>query len=223
MARPTDSASWAGGASRRLEPTTPQKDDGFNEGTRTPARHANWAVGVAADWAAYLESITDANDEHVYPTPPTRTLVIPAIAGQPLNAAAWVLATVAAWNSPGVPDQTFVAFPIRLPSGSTLTEVRVEVNPAAARASSSRMELQVGRVVYDYTIGGVTITQLGSTVEDDGTANVQILALTGLTHVVDRSDEQLHVLVRCGNAGGAGADIARAPQLTFTDIGPRNF
>lgn len=76
MTRPTVTPEWASDAGRRLEPAEGRKDTGWQDGDRVPARLFNWVMGVCSDWSAYLATLFDANDEHTYPTPPTRSVIV---------------------------------------------------------------------------------------------------------------------------------------------------
>ena len=109
-----------------------------------------------------------------------------------------------------------------LPNGATINDIRVLVQPGAARSGGSRM--QVG--LYENTTKSWTTpalgteTLIGSTVEDDGTTGVQAIVLSALAQALG-SDPT--VLVVEGSTGDFTPDSIYGVEVDFTDPGPRNF
>ena len=69
MAKPTDLPRWATNALRTVEPSSGEKDVGWQEGFKPPARKMNWLLNVAYQWldwfnARFFDGAT-ANDLEV--------------------------------------------------------------------------------------------------------------------------------------------------------------
>lgn len=55
MAKPVELPRWATDAGRVVEPSSGEKDVGWQEGFRPPARKMNWLHNITYQWAAYVE------------------------------------------------------------------------------------------------------------------------------------------------------------------------
>ncbi len=247
VARPTDIPEWASTAGRRLEPAAGEKDDGFNEGTRTPARKANWIVGVVADWVDYIRSIIDSNEEHTYQAAKARWKVIAPWTGvpQPMpdgSAIGWRPASVL---DPGVVGYElesqqngaalFVDVQSLLPDGAVLTRVQAVVDPGAARVGSSRMAM----ALYEHDIedaSGIVSVDRSEVflVNDDGTSNRQVLDSGVISQAMSKQvpdqwgtvgyDATVRYLViTAGADAGTNRDRIHAVMLQYDDPGPRNL
>lgn len=112
-----------------------------------------------------------------------------------------------------------------VPEGATITAIRTLVRPGAARAVSQRVNAELwlnsGR---DYSVGSPAIggATSVSSVEDDGTTNLQTLNLSGLSYVMDQSAEDATLVVG-GGILDFDPDELFGCEIDFTDPGPRNF
>ena len=52
--KPTDLPRWATDAGRTLEPTSGEKDTGWQAGYKPPARKMNWLFNTIYDWIVWL-------------------------------------------------------------------------------------------------------------------------------------------------------------------------
>ena len=240
MARPTETPEWATGASRRLEPTEPQKDDGFNEGTRTPARFANWIVGLVSDWSAYVAEIFDADDEHQYPAPKARVRVLGASAGVfDSNWQPTVVGNGIVLESQAVDAEWLLSLGW-LPEGASVTRLRAWVDPGAARGVvGDRMNLEViSHLFEDPTSGGsgagtsfVAESKLLDIV-DDGTSDLQVIdsgvlgtpIAIGKQWFVGGTGTQVRDrFIRLLSGGTAGTDRLHLIEIYYDDPGLQNL
>lgn len=211
MPRPTEDVEWASGGGRRLEPDAGEKADGFVEGTRTPARKANWIIGYVADWITYLQALTNPLT--------ARTLEIgPAGAGA--GSENWTEEDDAAQvRLESQADSVYLYFPIRLPNGSQITGVEAVVDPGAARAGADRMEIRVAVMTPNYASPGQTTTT-SEAFNDDTTGNVQVIGgnFTGPDIAVDNETASYAVRIKSGNDSATNKDLILAVRVTY--LGP---
>lgn len=227
MARPTDAAEWASTAGRRLEPTAGEKDSGFNEGTRTPARKANWIVGVLADWAAYLQSITDAADEHSYPVAKSRKIFItPAMFNLGHAAADFVFDT--SYTTGDYPVLRTVAAGLRriylplnplVPKGGVISQIRAQVRFQLDTGHAIQMAL----VTLDPDFGTFPpfTPSLDSELtldSDNGTTGDQLLDSGAVAFPIDPEDYDSLLMFQFSGEDHRLYSV----ELTFDDPGPRN-
>jgi hypothetical protein len=235
--RPTDLPEWASGGSRRIEPSSGEKSDGWVAATRAAPRKANWIVGVLADWINYVRAIIDANEEHTYQVAKTRELNISPLSmngtrsdGAGAGSVVWAPGEFAALTfleSCADAQHAYLNLTKLVPHGCSLLEVRAIVKPGAARATTNRMELSVRSNAPNWSSPNepANVGPYGALDEDDGTTNAQILT-TGtsgsLPHVIDSDTNQYWLRIRSGNTGATNLDRIYAIQLRLSDIGPRN-
>jgi hypothetical protein len=197
MPQPTDSATWATDGGTRVEPSAGEKADGFTPGARTPARKANWIVGVVADWAAWLESITNDdgdvvyNDGGIHDGRERCTVLTPFVGFAGMSGAGDETASIDPWrvinvSTPTTEGQVLQSGQIfagwvadlsaRFPTGATITRIRVAVQPGAERATvGNRMTLWLAEGALDLATGVVSWTGPLETSTDDGSTDEQFI------------------------------------------------
>lgn len=111
--------------------------------------------------------------------------------------------------------------------GQVITGLRLLVDPGAARASGSGIRAYINYAIPDFagpTAGYDPI--LIDSEEDDASASVQLISMTGLSHTVVREGataRDYYIVVVFGNTAGASNDSLYGIELTVDDPGPRNF
>ncbi len=155
-----------------------------------------------------------------YITQPTRTVVLWLPGGSSDNGT-WTSDTGRVVCST---NNSQYAKEFRLPNGATLTAVRVKVDPGAARAvSGDRCSLNVVSFAPSMdTTSTPTTSTLFVSERDDGTSNVQTIAKSGLSEVIDNATKSYAVVLGSGADAASNNDRFYAVELTFTDPGPRN-
>ena len=178
------------------------------------------------------------NGEWIYPTPKSRTVVIPVTAWQT------GLDTDGSFNQPATWDFfprldyaiaskgtvthrgcAAVALNRYLPHGALITFVEVLVRPGASRSSGSRMKVGLtAHVNKNYATGladeGTVIDVISA--EDDGTANLQGIQLTPSTNRTIFSTVPYILWVWTGT-GDTDPDRLYGASVHFADPGPRNI
>lgn len=231
-ARPTDTAEWASGASRRLEPAASEKGDGFVEGTRTPARKANWAVGILHDWIAYFAAIINSDEEHVYQSPKARQTFVHVLSAS-IEETNWDLQYGVNMRAQTSANGEPLVWTLEdhLPDGAVVNELQAVVEPGAARGSGSRMRLRWRSEDIDVFTGNLSrsVSSPNDETEDDGTTDLQLISVTGLSIPIVTTYSELdanvydvhHVELLSGDT--ASADNVYALLIKWTDPGPRNY
>jgi hypothetical protein len=152
-----------------------------------------------------------------YITPPSRTILIPAsvlVTGTDNTMS--ITSTGATMKTDNM--AAFIDLGAYVPTGATITEVRVNVTPGAARASNAdRINLRV----TDATGTGAPTTLFE--VYDDGTSGIQTILSGTQSITITRSGERYLLEVEAGNDAATNNDFVRAFTVIFTDPGPRNF
>jgi len=107
-----------------------------------------------------------------------------------------------------------------VPVGATVTRCRAMVNPGAARGVGDRMELSLVERVPDFAaVPSFSITE--STIdseEDDGTSNVQMIDVSGLSYVMAPAS---HATLQLAAGNGTG-DLVYAFEVSYDGAGPRS-
>lgn len=102
-----------------------------------------------------------------------------------------------------------------LPHGSTLATFATKVQPGASRSGSNRMAVSLFKI--DHTLSYPTShVQIGSTVNDDGTASEQTITIGSLSEVIDRSRYAYYAIVTAGNTAESNSDTLFNIALTRT-------
>lgn len=117
---------------------------------------------------------------------------------------------------------------MHFPSGSVITRIRAKVQPGAARAPGSRMEIDSyyftpTMASSSHAFGSVTGPIMEA--QDDGTTAIQTLDSTTIFYPIDKSSYCLFFTIRSGNTGGGSStgDVCEAIEVTYTDLGPQNI
>jgi hypothetical protein len=182
--------------------------------------------------AGAVSGVTDLtlSGEALYSSPKTRTLFLALETGFSRSST-----SVATQWQPGtslsdIPYFTCLAnslhfyVPVpQLPLGAVVNRVRFGLQPGVARTGADRMTMQLRKSSANTTTGDATSAQVGSSVTDDGTANVQLreMDLSGTPYTVVSGD-RLHVVVAAGNTAGANPDFLIWIEVRYTDPGPRS-
>lgn len=235
VARPTTTPTFATGASRRLEPEAGEKSNGFREGYRFAPRKANWALGYAVDWVAWLAAILDTNEEHTYQAAKTRKLIVPLWSGVAYDSGT-------SWSKASNPQSNYfwqkkddagtmrLVFPIGdlLRDGMTITAVQMLVRPGDGRvAANARIGLYYANPSHG-TPAVPAPVGVGTQGSSSGTTLQVVAATLGGAHTVVREgdsgrDYWIEVLGSDATGGGADdLDLLYGIELTVTDPGPRN-
>lgn len=253
MPRPAANTSWATTGGRRIEPSAPEKASGFVEGTRTPAKKANWLTGMLSDWQVWLTEERDrmaayiggdaGAGEWVYPAVRGRQIPVDIMAGREMRDASGLTPewappvtplTSSVWTS--LVNSGEIVFPLNalLRDGMVITDIKVTCKPGAARAGANRMRVGLLYFLPDHATPAnnpVTPQQVGGAfVFDDTTANKQNISLSsilGAGHTVDRESatfpRDYFLHITAGNTGAASPDVIYGIALSVNDPGPRNY
>lgn len=227
--KPTETAEWASGASRRLEPSSGEKADGFVEGTRTPARKGNWIIGVLSDWANWVEDLFDSDGQHAFRTGLIRQRVIAPNGGRPL---------AGTWNEDGtaqdrVYSQTNFAmwsFDIGayLPSGAVLQNIEVLLQQGGSRTGINRAGCRFGSSSVNALWAAPASPTFNDFIEYAGESTTawevvdlsNNAAWSNLT--IDNQLSQYTLIIQAGSDGAHVSDQIGSIRITYTDVGLRN-
>lgn len=228
--------SWGTGGSRRIEPSAPEKVTGFVEGTRSPAKKANWLIGILTDWIAYVAAIIDTSEEHTYQVAkPQRFLVSLADMESRLSSfsiSEWLLVLGSGgWTTNA--DSPVLVIPLNayLRHGMVITGLTLMVQPGIARAGANRMSLELFYLPTDHNVinnNPTTPVSLGVTF-DNTFATKQFIAVVpgGGGHTVVRegaapTGRDYYAVVKGGNNALGNVDVLYGALLNITNPGPRN-
>lgn len=177
-----------------------------------------------------------------YAAAPTRRIQVQLGSGRPMTDAA---GATPHWRFTTDPDSTYlwvtlensgeIVFPINdlLRDGQTITDVRMLVNPGAARAGTNRMRLGLYYHLADWvtpTNNPVTPAVVGGAfVYDDASTTHQIVSLSsvlGAGHLVVKDSATVgrdyYIGIKGGNDGATNADAIYAIQVILSDPHLRN-
>jgi hypothetical protein len=232
VARPTTTPSFATGGSRRLEPEAGEKSNGFREGYRFAPRKANWALGYAVDWVAWLAALLDSNEEHTYQTPKTRKKVVSLFAAQVFDGDS---GTAADWSRAGNPATEYwwlsvgaqkpLIFPLSdyLRNGQELDTIKIIVDPVAANAATGdRMYAALITVDPNFGTPAAPTPVVAFYATDDGTDAAQTITITCDLAIVTDGDTAKDYFLLILSANEVGGDKVHGVELAITDPGPRN-
>ncbi len=242
MARPTEQPRWAtnaifvaigeawDGLANKADPGAGKKDEGFEPTERPPADFINWILNRIYLWTQYLEDITNAADEHVYPAPKSRRIMIAPHHGLPASGNTWryngvtdVLFALSGENN----SEMVVSISDHIPSEMTITEVNALIKPGAARSGGNEMEFALD-VIQDFTTfpdkNAAWVDSSFSTtlILDDGSTDFQRIKFTGLSITLARDKQLVNARIKSGSTGLAMPDRFYGIEVKFTDVGPRN-
>lgn len=222
--------TWDGLATK-VAPSSGQIAAGFQPEQEPPGEWLNYLFNNYGDWIRYLSGFFDgSSDEFEYPTVRVRTIhLVPSDASN-YGSSDWGFiaggrdAILSAANGANL----IYSLAGIVPSGAEITDVDVMVRPGAARASASRVEVELIRSTPDWGTPGIPTqsSPTGGYGEDDGTTSDQVIALTvsGIGDAEDHESRALFLRVRSGVDGGAhNPDRVYAIRIVFRDPGPRNF
>jgi len=119
----------------------------------------------------------------------------------------------------------FIDLEAFLPTGAVLKKVEALVKPGTSQSSSNRMELSVWKTAMGAAFtapADPSDTQIGSTDEDDGSNNYQLLSIGTVTETIDKSVSAYVAHMHASQGAGTTPDWYFALRLTFEDQGPRN-
>lgn len=232
-----DGDDWSGGPPR-VDPGAAVRAEGFEPG-KLPIEWLNHVLGVHGDWAAWLESErlrlaeyiggAAGTDEWAYEAAKTRTKIFAyadLLLSTDSGAPCWDVADGGV-NGPTVKPRTTTPrasawASIKLPTGVTITAVRVLIGQVGGLASGNQWEATLEKQVnWDFVPANAPGRSiLGSATESGMTAGAVVIAWTGLSEVVDNSDTTYHVHV-FGPAVIGAADTLYGVEVTYSEPGPR--
>lgn len=196
--------------------------DGWRGEQYPPPQYQNFWQNAIAQNVDYIHDVLEATDD--IPAV-SRVLVVSAL-DYVSNPSAGI--DTNEWQALGTRIQSLVngagcMIPIRLPHGSTLTELEMLVDPGEARAGANRMAGIVTRNTPDWITPANSTSTVVALFEDDATTNLQVMGPPGPISVAITSDSLFAINFAAGNTAAAFPDAIHAIRYTFTDPGPRNF
>ncbi len=118
---------------------------------------------------------------------------------------------------------------------ATIKEIKALVRPGIARTAQTTNPGDNGRMYMEYFFQNLDFspaplaqdyTSVTQVAEDDGTVNLQEIT-TGVISLGPvnwlTSGAQLHVIVWCGDDAGTNRDDVIALEVTYDDVGLRNY
>ena len=239
MARPTEQPLWGtdavfaaigkawDGLANKTDPGAGKKAEGFEPTERPAADYLNWLFNRIYLWTQYLEDITNAADEHVYPTPKTRVVVIGPHSGINL--------TGDGWHYSGVTDIAYIKANVdnvkrifnltdHLPSGCTVTKIDALIKPGAAHTMEFNW-VETNDALDNFPTNSASYTPGGSSGSTTGqlaNTNYQRISFSGLSIVIGRDANMLVGELKAGTTASSNNDRCYGIEVTYTDVGPRN-
>lgn len=119
----------------------------------------------------------------------------------------------------GISNQANRGLDEYLVDGATLTQIRVNVDPGAARSGSQRVNISLFR--NQFVTSGSGQVQIGSTVFDSGSSARQTLTLPTIGHVVNKGSYSYSLGIVCGVDANTNIDVVYGADLTMTVPGLR--
>lgn len=176
----------------------------------------------AWDFGGVPDSRIAISGEYTYTNTKSRVKIIPLAMGLAGDGGggimAWRLgAGTAVWGS--VVNSGQLSFPIDIPSGCTLTQVRALVDPGNALT----MTLQLIRTTTNFTTPLASVTTVLETVNSDGTTALQLLDTGPISYSVTHTTRDFMARVTATSNGGSVIDLCYGIEITYDDPGPRNF
>lgn len=176
---------------------------------------------------AHLKDTPEITGEYRYDGAKTRTQLLNLALGATFNAdgtPGWKLTHLGGsplrWAS--ISDLGCVRFPIDLPHGATLTQVRAIVNPGDAGSGNVVMTLKKNSGA-DFGAATPPSTSTLETVSSSGTA-AQTLTMTVSPTVVAGNDAETYYLdVFANNDGETASDLLTAIEITYDELGPGDW
>lgn len=228
----------------RVEPDAGDKASGLVPGTRAPAQWLNWALGLWADWLAYLRDERDRLDTYCddfgvqlpaavqpsrYIGPECAEARYDSVAGKET----WAGRNVGvggdlfegAKRSEIDSGELYIDLTPRLVRNGTLAHVRVLVKPGAARAGANRMQAALLGVDFGASFAAPAIVRssVGAAVYDDGTTNEQWLHIDLTPAGVAVTTHALwRLYLYAGNDGATNHDYFYAVEVEVASSTIRN-
>lgn len=183
---------------------------------------AGWADGA---WDSEQSFEISANNELIYSAAKSRTSIIPLASGTPRDdgtdndfALAGPNLGDSRWQS--LKDGAEITFPIRLPQGAVLQQVRAIVQEGDATGT---MNLRVFRHTPDFgTPGSSSAVQLGATATSSGTGVDQLLTVGTIAETIDNSIRDYFAYIVASSNAGTTPDFVAGLDVDWDDPGPRN-
>ena len=219
---PAGADAWSGLANK-VNPGAAKVAAGWEPEDNPPAEHLNYVLHNFGQWSEYYRGFFDTtNDEFEYPSTKVRTVFIPSEAWRPEDPSLWSLG-LRVWTTTAANAIMHIDLGPYLPSGAIVSEFTVLLTPNAARASGSRMEVDLLSYDMDFATPSAGASSESNQTEDDGTTNLQIVQVvptaSGDFQPMDKSTQ---VYIGRVTSGGS-SDTVRGARVSFTDPGPRNY
>ena len=132
------------------------------------------------------------------------------------SAPAWFsnLTGAFAWSSQAIFQRLMV--PLDVPDGVVNINMRVLVKPGVGCSGGDRMVARIRRATHNFdTPAATTPATISDQPEDDGTANFQILTVTGTSPNIVKGD-MVWAEVISGLTGDVAADLIVGVEITYT-------
>lgn len=133
------------------------------------------------------------------------------------------------WTSSVDSAQLVFNLTAALREGMVLTGCKVVIDPGAARAGASRSQIVLSYATHSDFAASPSLPSVTTVSSQfaDTTTNLQTITISSISHTVVRegsSGREYFLLINAGNDGGShNADKVYAIELTYSDIGPRNY
>jgi hypothetical protein len=158
--------------------------------------------------------------------PKTRTIVLNAAQAQTREGTGWILAYSSISGAVGLSmtsqaNNANMIFPLNLPSGSIVTQIRCLWDPGAT-GRTNKLRAQFFRSdTFDTSLDAFAPSI--ATVTQTETTSPEIRSMTGLSETIDRSTRSYFVDITSGEDGSTNFDRVYSIEVTYSDPGPRNF
>lgn len=227
MAKPTEDYTWATdtnfadpGQDWDAQPTkvepgpTGYRQQGFLPARLLPADFLNWLFNAIGKWLTWFDARFASDGASLYDNA-QRSFPLSHMNFRP-DAAAGALdwnPDASKWVSAQNNAQLFLPLEAHMPLAGHWDTFRVLVTPGAARTGTNKVSVSL----WKQDVADGAVTQVGSTVYDDGTTNQQEIVLSN-SSVFDLSanDFAWYLMVKAGNTGSASPDSVYMARITLT-------